>query len=119
MNANLMAYLCLQGIYVFPGVPNTTSITQEMDCKCGLFKTKFCVHLSECCSDCLLFGRQFNYAPWMVGMFLFGGTDPETGVDTYVDAFASAFTKETCLAAWEAVGTAPPSCVCLKDNGVC
>ncbi len=85
MNANLLVCLCLQGIYVFPVVPNTTSITQETDCKYGLFKTKFCIQTSEYCSDCLLFGKKLNLAQSMVGMFVFGGTDPETGVDTYVD----------------------------------
>mmetsp|Transcript_14405 Transcript_14405/g.30258 ORF Transcript_14405/g.30258 Transcript_14405/m.30258 type:complete len:114 (-) Transcript_14405:918-1259(-) len=104
LTANLMAHLCLLGIYVFPGVSNTMSITQETDRKYGLLKTKFRVNLSECCSDCLLCGKQLNFPSWMVGMFLFGGMDPETGMGTYVDAFAIAFTKAKCLAAWEAVG---------------
>ncbi len=52
-------------------------------------------------------------------MFGFGGTDPETGVGKYVDAFAIACTKENCLAAWEAVGAVPQTHACLNDKGVC
>ncbi len=51
INAELMARLRLMGFYVFPGVPNTTSVTQETDRKYGPFKTKFRSNLSECCYD--------------------------------------------------------------------
>ncbi len=41
INAELMVWLRVQGFYVFPGVPNTTAVTQETDKKCGAFKNKF------------------------------------------------------------------------------
>ncbi len=50
---------------------------------------------------------------------MFGGCDPETGLDKYVDAFAGAFSKAQCIAAWEAVGAVPPTCACLNDKQVC
>jgi hypothetical protein len=37
MNAALRA----QGVCIFPGVPNTTAVTQEMDQRYGPFKTGF------------------------------------------------------------------------------
>ncbi len=56
---------------------------------------------------------------WIVGLFVFGGCDPETGLDKYVDAFAGAFSTVQCVAAWEAVGVVPPTHPCLNDNHVC
>ncbi len=38
---------------------------------------------------------------------MFGGKDPETGIDKYCNAFASAFHKEKNLKCWEAVGAVP------------
>jgi len=55
----------------------------------------------------------------MVGLFVFGGCDPETGLNKYADAFGESFTKEKCVASWEAVGVVPPTCACLKDSKVC
>ncbi len=119
INAELMAQLKLLGFYVFPGIPNTISVTQETDRICGPFTTKFCSNLSECCYDRLFCGKLLSFAPWIFGLFVFGGCDPETGVDKYVDAFAGAFSKAQCIAAWEAVGAVPPTCACLNDKQVC
>jgi len=51
-------------------------------------------------------------------LLVFGGTDPATGVDCCVDAFAESFLKEACIAAWKAVGAVPPSRACLNDSKV-
>ena len=49
---------------------------------------------------------------------MFGRKDPETGVDCYEDIFMYAFSTEMCVASWEAVGTVPPTCACLKYSKV-
>ena len=118
MNRELMARLRLRGFYMFPCVPNTTAVTQETDRKYAAFKTKFRANLNECCADRILYGKPLNLAPWMVGLFVFGGCDPETGLNKYADAFAESFTKEKCVASWEAVGAVPPTRACLKDSKV-
>ncbi len=41
MNPKMMACLCLQGFYVYPGVPYTTAVSQEADRQYGPLKTKF------------------------------------------------------------------------------
>ncbi len=41
INVKFMAWLKVQGFYVFPGVPNTTAATQETDRKYGAFKNEF------------------------------------------------------------------------------
>ena len=37
-NIDLLARLCARGIYLFPSVPNTSSVSQEMDQIFDLFK---------------------------------------------------------------------------------
>ena len=39
MNLDMLADLRLQGVYVIPGVPNTTHVTQETDQNYGLYKS--------------------------------------------------------------------------------
>jgi hypothetical protein len=40
MNINLLAELRASGFILFPGVPNTTAVSQETDQNYGPFKTK-------------------------------------------------------------------------------
>ena len=68
---------------MYPCVPNTTAVTQETDQKYGAFKSYFRSNLSDACADRLLYNKPLNFAPWIVGLFVFGGMDPETGVDRY------------------------------------
>ncbi len=72
---------------MFPCVSNTTSMMQETDCNYAAFKTKFCANLIYCCSDQIIHGKPLNFAPWMVGLFVLGGCDPETGLTNYLDTF--------------------------------
>ncbi len=50
---------------------------------------------------------------------MFGGKYPETRIETYCNAFASAFHKEKNLKRREAVGAVPPMRDCLKSPKVC
>ncbi len=45
MNPNLLARLRLLGFVLYPGVPNTTSVTQETDQNYGPFKQQFTSNL--------------------------------------------------------------------------
>lgn len=45
MNVDMLAELRLKGVYVIPGVPNTTHVTQETDQNYGLFKSTYCTNL--------------------------------------------------------------------------
>jgi hypothetical protein len=47
LNVNLLAGLCLLGFYLYPGVPNTTAVTQETDRNYGPFKGRFRANLGE------------------------------------------------------------------------
>ena len=63
-------------------------------------------------------GKKVSFPPWLVGLFVFSGHDPETGIQGYIDSFNFAFFCEKCLRAWELVGAVPPTCACLKDPKV-
>ncbi len=82
---------------------------QETDRKYSCFKTKFCSNLSECCLDRLLLNKLLNFLPLTVEFFVFRGTDSQTGVDDYQDAFANSFTKDLCITVWEAVVAVLPT----------
>ena len=53
----------------------------------------------------------------LVGMLVFGGTDPETGCK-YRNASAAAFWKANNLEARKKVGAAPLTIACLDDSKV-
>lgn len=89
---------------------------RNSDRKYGRFETKFCSNLSESCYDQLLFNKQLNFVPWIVGLFVFGVTYQETEVDCYVDTFVESFPKDTCIVVGEAVGAVPPTRACLNEN---
>ena len=40
-NQNILAYIRALGVYCYPGVPNTTQVTQETDQNYGTFKSFF------------------------------------------------------------------------------
>ena len=43
----LLARLCIIGFLLYPGVPNTTAVSQEIDKNYGPFKTAFRIILDE------------------------------------------------------------------------
>ncbi len=104
---------------MFPCVPNTTSVMQETNHKYAVSKTKFRDNLKECCADRILYGTLLNFSTLMVGLFVFGGCDPELGLNKYSDACGQSFARDKFVASWEAVGAIPPTCACLKDSKVC
>ncbi len=62
MNLEMMVCLCLQGFYIYPAVPNNTSVSQEADRQYSLTKTRFHINLSDCCSYRLLHNKLLNFA---------------------------------------------------------
>ncbi len=97
---------------------HTKAVSEEPDRHYGPIKSKFQINLSECCSERLLHNKLFYSEPWMMGLFLFERTDPERGVSGYCDAFAASFSKQQCIAAWEAVGDIPCTQACLSNEKV-
>ena len=113
-NMELLCRLRIIGILLYPCVPNTTAVTQETDQSYGYFKTIYRTNLHKLSTDRLerdLPGPSLR----LIGLLVFGGTDPETGC-IYQDAFADAFSNEKCLSAWKKIGAAPFTMACLSNT---
>jgi hypothetical protein len=54
----------------------------------------------------------------MVGLIVFGGVEPETGLRLEESVFDKGFSREACRRAWAKVGVAPLSRACLKHKKV-
>ena len=118
LNINLLAELHLVGFYLYPGVPNTTAVTQETDRNYGPFKGRFRANLGEIVDARIAAKKSFLLQPWLVGLIVFGGTDEETRFEITKCAFLAGISKEACLSAWEKVGAAPCMRKCLSDPKV-
>ncbi len=77
LNMELVAEMRLMGFYLYPGVPNTNVMLQETDCNYGPFKTAFHQNLGKIVDARIEMDLSTSLQPWLVGMIVFGGTDPE------------------------------------------
>lgn len=125
VNVPMLARLKLRGFYLFPGVPNTTAVSQETDRNYGPFKTQFKKNLDQVVDERIKQNKlneddevSVSLPPWMVGLMVFGGTDPATGFTLEKGAFEVGFSRAVCLSAWEKVGAAPLTRKCLDDPQV-
>jgi hypothetical protein len=50
--------------------------------------------------------KSTSLPPWIVGLVLFGGTDPETGMSMDRNTFEDRFNKNACVSALTKVGAA-------------
>ena len=76
----LLACLRFHGFLLFPGVPNTTAVTQEMDQSYGSFQSKLRSNLEIIVDERLHAEKSTALAPWIVELFVFGGEDPKRNV---------------------------------------
>jgi hypothetical protein len=118
MNIELLAELRLLGFYMYPSVPNTTVVSQETDQNYGPFKTQFQKNLAMVTDQQLEKNKSVSLQPWIVGLIVFGRTDPITGFKLTGNAFKAGFSKKACLNALAKVGAAPLTCQCLSDPNV-
>ncbi len=83
------------------------AVTQETDQSYGPFKTQFQKNLKILSDSRLIGNHTTSLLPWMVGLVVFGGTDPISGVVVPCSAFDIAFSKEQNCAVWKKCGAAP------------
>ena len=62
---------------MYPGVPNPTTVSQEMYRNYGPFKTSFLQILDVVVQNCITANKSTSLPPYIVGLVLFSGTDPE------------------------------------------
>ena len=118
LNMELLARCRLLGFVLYPGVPNTTAVTQETDKNYGPFKTSFRTILDIIVQNRINAEKSTSLQPWIVGLVVFGGTDPVTKINVEKNAFQDGFSVVACLAAWQKVGAAPLTRKCLEDKQV-
>ncbi|KAL7474304.1 hypothetical protein ACHAW6_000283, partial [Cyclotella cf. meneghiniana] len=116
MELGFLAEARTLGFIVYPRVPNTTAVTHETDQSYGPFKTQFQKNLKILSGSRLIGNYTTSLPPWMVGLVVFGGTDPVSGVVVPCSAFNLGFAKEQNCAMWKKCGGAPLTQACLQNN---
>ena len=115
MNLQMLAHLRIRGLYVVPGLPNSTGKTQETDQNYGPFKGAYRNNLHELARARFEAKKVINITdlPFLV----FGGRDPETDIEME-DAFSRSFSKENCLSAWKKCGSVPLTRSPMEDKDI-
>jgi hypothetical protein len=104
LNVEMLAELRLLGLYLIPGVPNTTHKTQETDQNYGIYKSSFRENLRNLSQRRFEAGLTLKVAD--LALLVFGGKCPSTGIDLR-DAFSAAFSIERNLWCWKKCGAVP------------
>ena len=117
INTHLLAFLRFHGFILYPGVPNTTAVTQEMDQSYGPFQTAIQTNLQLIINERLRIDATRSLLPWIVGLVVFGGEDPQTGL-IVESAFQKGFNHAHNISEWENVGAVPLSWKCLTSPNV-
>jgi hypothetical protein len=106
LNVPMLANLKLQGLYIIPGVPNTTHVTQETDQNYGLYKSCVRENLRR------LYQARFDLVPKKamqvtdLPLIVFGGECPSTKLELR-DAFREAFSVARNISCWRKCGAVP------------
>ena len=114
-NVMMLAKARVRGGMFFPGVPNSTALTQEMDVE-NFWRLKywFRQNLLKIVQARYRMQKSTSIRPQLIGLLVFGGKDPETG-EELSNAFEAAFSKSVNIKAWERVGAVPLTRHCLKS----
>jgi hypothetical protein len=116
LEVDFLAEARTSGFIIYPSVPNTTAVTQETDQSYGPFKSKFAQNL-RALSDARINGDfPTSLPPWMVGLLVFGGTDPVSQFVVSESAFEFGFSRDKNLNAWSKCGAAPLTRCCLENH---
>eukprot|EP00804_Cyclotella_cryptica_P002589 CCRYP_010430-RA/>CCRYP_010430-RA protein AED:0.08 eAED:0.03 QI:0/0/0/1/0/0/2/0/413 len=104
------------GFISYHSVPNTMAMTQETDQSYCPFKSKFAQNL-RALSDARINGDfPTSLPPWMVGLLVFGGTDPVSQFVVSESAFEFGFSRDKNLNAWSKCSAAPLTRCCLENH---
>jgi hypothetical protein len=114
LNPDLLAFLRFHGFILYPGVPNTTAVTQEMDQSYGPFQSAVRTNLQLIIDEHIRINAPTSLSPWIVGLVVVGGEDQETGL-IVGSAFQRGFSRALNIKAWEKVGAVPLSRKCLSS----
>jgi hypothetical protein len=104
LNVEMLADLRLQGLYIVPGVPNTTAKTQETDQNYGLYKSIVRGNLRKLSQS--RFDAKLTLHITDLPLIVFGGKCPKTGIELR-DSFSEAFSMARNLDCWRKCGAVP------------
>jgi hypothetical protein len=93
------------GLYVVPGVPNTTLKTQETDQSYGPFKTAYRKNIRMLSQSRYELGLPMHVTD--LPLLVFGGDDPKSITTLDEEAFDTSFLVARNLDAWEKCGAVP------------
>ena len=85
------------GLYVFPGLPNATSVQQETDRNYSPFKGMIHRNIHAIASRCFTNKVPISLSTSTIGLIVYGAVCPQMGV-VCKDAVAEAFSVESNLA---------------------
>jgi hypothetical protein len=105
------------GLYLFPGLPNATSVQQETDRNYGLFKKVVRRNPAALTTSCYTQKMPIRLSVSTFGLVIYGGVCPQMSVGCE-DAIAKAFSVNRNLECWAAVGAVPLRIKCLSNNNV-
>ncbi len=99
-NVIMCAWLRNLGIYLCSGVPtppvSPKKLTRDMESSKWNME-----NLADLIADCLAARNKSLFFHASLRSLFFGGKDPESGIDCYLDAFGAAFNKEENVTQWE------------------
>ena len=116
LGMKLLARLRLLGFVFYFGVQNTTRESQKTYRNYSPFKTEFRIILDKHFQERMLKKKKRALNPWLLGLVVFGGVVPETGVLVQKNAFQEGFSNVQCLKAWAKIVGAPMMRACLSDK---
>ena len=114
-NVKMLAKLRLKGVYIHPGVPNTTHVTQELDQLYGQFKSIYRQNLELLSQE--RFQAKRGLAITDLPMIVFGRTGDNNNMSMR-DAFAEAFSPEKVIGSWKKCGAVPLTRAALSSPQV-
>jgi hypothetical protein len=106
-----------QGVYLFPGLPNATSVQQETDINYGRFKSVVRSNLKKIATACFSAHKLMKLGPSTFGLIVYGGVCAISNV-VCKNAVNSAFNVKSNLHLWAEVGAVPFTMKCLVNKKV-
>jgi hypothetical protein len=92
-----------QGVYLFPGLPNATSVQQETDINYGPFNSVIRSNLKNIATACFLAQKSMKLRPFTFGLIIYSVVCPISNV-VCENAVDSAFNVKLNLHSWAEVG---------------
>ncbi len=106
-----------RGVYLFPGLPNTTSVQQKRDINYGPFKSVVCSNLKKIATACFSAQKLMKWGLSTFGLIVYGSVCPILNV-VCKNAVDSAFNVKSNLHLWAVVGAVPFAMKCLVNKKV-